>query len=52
MNCRQGRAIVLPDSIRSWLATDDEFDVQLVAEHFRRSAGWDQPRIEQRPTPW
>jgi hypothetical protein len=22
-----------------------------VAEYFLRSAGWDQPRIEQRPTP-
>jgi hypothetical protein len=26
--------------------------VQLVAEYMRRSAGWDQPRIDQRPTPW
>jgi SAM-dependent methyltransferase len=38
-------------AIRGWLATDDEFHVQLVAEYFRRSAGWDQPRIDQRPTP-
>lgn len=38
-------------AIRGWLATDDEFHVQLVAEYFRRSAGWDEPRIDQRPTP-
>ena len=38
-------------AIRGWLATDDEFHVQLVAEYFRRSAGWDQPHIDQRPTP-
>ncbi|MGI9126557.1 MAG: methyltransferase domain-containing protein, partial [Mycobacterium sp.] len=36
--------------IRGWLATDDEFHVRLVAEYFRRSVGWDEPRIEQRPT--
>ena len=39
-------------AIRGWLATDDEFHVQLVAEYFRRSVGWDEPRIDQRPTPW
>ena len=39
-------------AIRGWLATDDGFHLQLVAEYFRRSAGWDQPRAEQRPTPW
>ena len=38
-------------AIRGWLATDDEFHVRLVAEYFRRSAGWDEPRIDQRPTP-
>ena len=38
-------------AIRGWLATDDEFHVRLVAEYFRRSAGWEQPRIDQRPTP-
>lgn len=38
--------------IQGWLATDDEFHVQLVAEYFRRSVGWDPPRAEQRPTPW
>jgi hypothetical protein len=26
--------------------------VQLVAEYIRRSEGWDQPRIDQHPTPW
>jgi hypothetical protein len=39
-------------AIRGWLATDDGFHVRLVAEYFRRSAGWDQPHIDQRPTPW
>ena len=38
-------------AIRGWLGTDDEFHVRLVAEYFRRSAGWDEPRAEQRPTP-
>ena len=38
-------------AIRGWLATDDEFHVRLVAEYFFRSGGWDEPRIEQRPTP-
>lgn len=28
-------------AIRGWLAGDDRFHVQLVAEYFRRSAGWD-----------
>jgi hypothetical protein len=37
---------------RGWLAADDEFHVQLVAEYIRRSTGWDQTRIDQRPTPW
>ena len=39
-------------AIQGWLATDDEFHVQLVAEYFRRSAGWDQPYVDRRPTPW
>jgi hypothetical protein len=39
-------------AIQGWLATDDGFHVQLVAEYFRRSAGWDQPHVDQRPTPW
>jgi len=34
--------------IRGWLATDDAFHVQLVAEYFRRSRGWEQPRTEHR----
>ena len=38
-------------AIRGWLATDDELHTRLVAEYFRRSDGWDQPRIDQRPTP-
>ena len=39
-------------AIRGWLATDDAFHVQLVAEYFRRSAGWDRPCADQRPTQW
>jgi SAM-dependent methyltransferase len=39
-------------AIRGWLATDDTAHIQLVAEYFRRSAGWDPPRADQRPTPW
>ncbi len=38
-------------AIRGWLATDDEFHLRLVAEYFRRSTGWDEAHIEQRPTP-
>ena len=38
-------------AIRGWLATDDAFHVQLVTEYFRRSAGWDRPCADQRPTP-
>lgn len=39
-------------AIRGWLATDDAFHMQLVAEYFRHSAGWDQPCAEVRPTRW
>lgn len=35
-------------AIRGWLAGDDGFRVQLVAEYFRRSGGWDEPRTEHR----
>ncbi len=38
-------------AIRGWLATDDELHTRLVAEYFRRSDGWDEPRIDLRPTP-
>ena len=38
-------------AIRGWLGTDDRFHLQLVAEYFRRSTGWDAPRVDQRPTP-
>jgi SAM-dependent methyltransferase len=38
-------------AIQGWLSTDDRFHVQLVAEYFRRSVGWDPPLFEQRPTP-
>jgi len=38
-------------AIRGWLATDDETHVRLVAEYFLRSAGWDEPRAQRRPTP-
>ncbi len=33
-------------AIRGWLATDDGFHVQLVAEYFRRSVGWDEPAFD------
>jgi hypothetical protein len=26
--------------------------MRLVAEYFRRSVGWDEPRADQRPTSW
>lgn len=39
-------------AIRGWPATDDGYHVRLVAESFRRSTGWDEPRAAQRPTPW
>ena len=35
-------------AIRGRLATDEEFHLQLVAEYFRRSAGWDPPTPAQR----
>jgi hypothetical protein len=38
-------------AIRGWLATDDATHLRLVAEYFRRSAGWEEPRAGQRPTP-
>lgn len=38
-------------AIQGWLSTDDEFHMELVAEYFRRSVGWDPPLFEQRPTP-
>lgn len=34
--------------IRGWTAGDDDFHLQLVAEYFRRSQGWEQPRMEHR----
>ncbi len=34
--------------IRGWMAGDDGFHLQLVAEYFRRSTGWEQPRMEHR----
>ena len=38
--------------IQGWLSTDDRSHMELVAEYFRRSVGWDPPRFEKRPTPW
>lgn len=35
-------------AIRGWLATDDGFHVQLVAEYFRRSEGWAEPVVQHR----
>lgn len=49
---RTATAISPTKAIRGWLATDDAFHMQLVAEYFRRSAGWDQPCAEVRPTRW
>ncbi len=33
-------------AIRGWLASDDGFHVQLVAEYFRRSSGWSAPQSQ------
>lgn len=35
-------------AIRGWLATDDDAHMTIVAEYFRRSHGWDKPRMERR----
>ncbi|MFN0028161.1 MAG: methyltransferase domain-containing protein [Acidimicrobiales bacterium] len=35
-------------AIRGWLASDDSFHLQLVAEYFRRSVGWDPPQLAHR----
>ena len=35
-------------AIRGWLATDDDAHMTIVAEYFRRSHGWDEPRMERR----
>lgn len=35
-------------AIRGWLASDDHFHVQLVAEYFRRSQGWEEPNVAHR----
>ncbi len=34
--------------IRGWMASDDAFHLELVAEYFRRATGWEQPRMEHR----
>jgi hypothetical protein len=35
-------------AIRGWLLTDDETHGRIVAEYFRRSGGWEEPRVEVR----
>jgi Methyltransferase domain len=37
-------------AIRGWLGTDDDMRMNVVAEYFRRAAGWDPPIAQQRPT--
>jgi ubiquinone/menaquinone biosynthesis C-methylase UbiE len=37
-------------AITGWLATDDITHVQIVAEYFRRSSGWNEPEVDERPS--
>lgn len=37
-------------AITGWLVTDDITHVQIVAEYFRRSNGWDEPDVDERPS--
>lgn len=38
-------------AIRGWLATDDRGHGEIVAAYFRAAGGFDEPVIEQQPTP-
>ena len=37
-------------TVTGWLVSDDITRVQIVAEYFRRSTGWDPPHVDQRPS--